>query len=57
MLQRKHGFTYLFITHDLDVVAYMADDVAVMKSGRIFERVSVFVKFCEIMNSASSEGK
>jgi ABC-type microcin C transport system duplicated ATPase subunit YejF len=41
MLQRKHGLTYLFITHDLDIVAYMADSVAVMESGRIVERGSV----------------
>ncbi|MCL5102663.1 MAG: ATP-binding cassette domain-containing protein [Armatimonadetes bacterium] len=37
-LQSKHGLTYLFITHNLDVVAYMADDVIVMESGRIVER-------------------
>ncbi|OGO37935.1 MAG: hypothetical protein A2147_07100 [Chloroflexi bacterium RBG_16_57_8] len=37
-LQSKHGLTYLFITHNLDVVAYMADDVVVMESGRIVER-------------------
>jgi len=37
-LQSKHGLTYLFITHNLDVVAYLADDVVVMESGRIVER-------------------
>lgn len=37
MLQRKHGLTYLFITHNLDIMAYMADSVVVMKSGRIVE--------------------
>lgn len=40
-LQDKHGLTYLFITHNLDVVAYMADDVVVMESGRIVERGTV----------------
>ena len=40
-LQDKHGLTYLFITHNLDVVAYMADNVAVMESGRIVERGTV----------------
>jgi len=41
LLQSKHGLTYLLITHNLDVVAYMADNVAVMESGRIVERGSV----------------
>ncbi|MHB9035463.1 MAG: ATP-binding cassette domain-containing protein [Armatimonadota bacterium] len=40
-LQSKHGLTYLFITHNLDVVAYMADDVVVMESGRIVEHGTV----------------
>lgn len=40
-LQKSHKLTYLFITHNLDVVAYMADDVAVMESGRIVERGTV----------------
>ena len=29
-LQEKMGLTYLFITHDLSVVHYFADDIAVM---------------------------
>jgi ABC-type oligopeptide transport system ATPase subunit len=37
-LQREHGLTYLFITHNLDVVGYLADNVAVMEAGRIVER-------------------
>ena len=32
---------YLFVTHDIGVVAYMADDVAVMKDGVIVESGSV----------------
>ncbi len=36
-LQRQHGFTYLFISHDLAVVYYMSDQIAVMKEGRIVE--------------------
>jgi peptide/nickel transport system ATP-binding protein len=37
-LQAKLGLTYLFITHNLGVVEYLADEVAVMYLGRIVER-------------------
>jgi oligopeptide/dipeptide ABC transporter ATP-binding protein len=40
-LQREMGTALLFITHDLGVVAQMADDVAVMYAGRIVERAPV----------------
>ena len=36
-LQRELGLAYLFITHNLGVVAYLADEVAVMYLGRIVE--------------------
>ncbi len=32
------GLTYLFVTHDLSVVRYLADDVSVMYLGRVVER-------------------
>ena len=37
-LQDRLGLTYLFITHDLSVVEYIPDEVAVMYLGRIVER-------------------
>ena len=37
-LQADLGLTYLLITHDLSMVAYLADEVAVMYLGRIVER-------------------
>ncbi len=37
-LQAEMSLTYLFITHDLSVVEYLADEVAVMYLGRIVEQ-------------------
>ncbi len=37
-LQHRLGLSYLFITHNISVVAYLADEVAVMYLGRIVER-------------------
>lgn len=36
-LQQKLGLAYLFITHNMAVVDYLADDVAVMYKGKIVE--------------------
>ena len=36
-LQEKHGLTYIFISHDLSVVKFMADMMAVMNNGKIVE--------------------
>lgn len=37
-LQQELDIAYLFITHDMAVVSYMADNVAVMKAGKIVEQ-------------------
>ena len=37
-LQRDMGLTYVFITHDLSVVKYFSDDIAVMYLGQMVEK-------------------
>ena len=36
-LQKEFGLTYLFITHDLRIVRHIADEVVVMRHGKIVE--------------------
>ncbi|HSX79912.1 MAG TPA: ATP-binding cassette domain-containing protein [Candidatus Saccharimonadia bacterium] len=40
-LQRDSGLTYLCITHNLDVVGYLADSVCVLEAGKIVEHGTV----------------
>ncbi len=40
-LREQHGFTYLFISHDLGVVKHISDRVATMYLGMIVESLDV----------------
>ncbi len=44
-LQKKIGLTYLFISHNLNVVAHISDHVAVMYLGRIIEMAPASVLY------------
>ncbi len=39
-LQQNMGLTFIFITHDLSVVKYFSDDIAVMYLGQMVEKAS-----------------
>jgi peptide/nickel transport system ATP-binding protein len=45
-LQRRHGLTYLFISHSMPLVRYLCDRVAVMRKGRLVELGNV-MDVCE----------
>lgn len=44
-LQADLGLTYIFITHDLSVVKYFSDDIAVMYLGQMVEKAPADVLF------------
>ena len=46
-IQKKHGITYIFITHDLSVVNHFSDDIAVMYLGRMVEKAPAEALFEE----------
>jgi len=46
-LQAERDLAMLFVTHDLDVVAAVADDVIVMKDGRVVDSGTVSCVFAE----------
>lgn len=50
-LQNESGLSYLFITHDLSIIPMVADEVAVMKEGKIIEQGRVK----DVMNNPQHE--
>lgn len=44
-IQADYGLGYLLITHDMSIVSYMADEVAVIHKGRFVEQGSVLKVF------------
>ena len=40
-LQRSHGYTYIFITHDMSVVKHFTQEVLVMYLGQVVEKAPV----------------
>ena len=44
-LQQDMGLTYIFITHDLSVVKYFSDDIAVMYLGQMVEKAPSDLRF------------
>lgn len=49
-LQHELGLSYIFITHDLSVVNYFADDIAVMYLGRLVEKAPTEELFANPMH-------
>lgn len=49
-LKAQFGLTYLFISHDLEVVRYFCDQVAVMYMGNIVEKASTMTLFDESLH-------
>ena len=45
-LQRRHGLTYLFISHSMPLVRYLCDRVAVMERGKLVE-IGDAVQVCD----------
>jgi len=44
-LQTRHGLSYLYISHNLELVAHIADEIAVIHQGRIVEQANPYELF------------
>ena len=49
-LQQERGLTYIFITHDLSVIYYFADEIAVMYLGQMVEKAPAEELFANPMH-------
>ncbi len=49
-LQKERGLTYIFITHDLSVIYYFADEIAVMYLGQMVEKAPAEELFAHPMH-------
>ena len=49
-LQKERGLTYVFITHDLSVIYYFADEIAVMYLGKLVEKAPAEELFANPMH-------
>ena len=54
-LRDRLGLSYLFISHDLGVIAHLADDVLVMKDGRVVEHADVDTIFTSPADAYTAE--
>ncbi|HEY9291406.1 MAG TPA: ABC transporter ATP-binding protein [Microlunatus sp.] len=52
-LQHEYGLTYVFISHDLNVVQYISDDVVVMYLGQAVEQASAASLYAEPLHPYS----
>jgi oligopeptide transport system ATP-binding protein len=54
-LQDVHGLTYVFISHDLAVVRALADEILVMRQGRVIEQAATETIFSAPGNAYTRE--
>lgn len=52
-LKARHGLTFLFISHDLRLAAYLAEEVAVLDGGRLVEHASAAALLSRPLHPAS----